>query len=70
MMEYIILFSEIRFFLILAPLILPFPLDINHVKYYINIVDINTNNYVFLSEYCNWTADSTWWRESVHLWRV
>jgi len=53
MMEYIILFSEIRFFLILAPLILPFPLDINHVKYYINIVDINTNNYVFLSEYCN-----------------
>jgi len=52
-MECIILFSEIMLFLIPAPIILPFPLDINHVKYYINIVDINANNYVFLSEYCN-----------------
>ena len=43
---------NIMYFLILAPIILPFPVDINHVKCYINIVDINTN-YVFLSEYPN-----------------
>ena len=43
-----------------------FPVDINHVKYYIDIVDINTN-YVFLSEHSNWTTDSTCWRESVHM---
>jgi len=53
----------------MAPIILPFPVDINHVKYYINIIDINTN-YVFLSEYPNWTTDSTCWRESVQMWRV
>jgi len=52
MMENIILFCKIIFFLILAPIILPFPVDINHAKYYINTVDINTN-YVFLSENCN-----------------
>jgi len=44
--------SNIMFFLILAPIILLFPVDINHVQYNINIVDINTN-YVFLSEYAN-----------------
>jgi len=44
--------SNIMFFLILVPIILPIPVDINHVKYYITIVDINTN-YVFLSEYPN-----------------
>ena len=27
-------------FLNLAPIILPFPVDINHVNYYINIVEI------------------------------
>ena len=69
MMEYIILLWKIIWFLILTPIILPFPVDINHVKYYINIVEINTN-YVFLSEYSNWTADSTCWRESVHMWHV
>ena len=55
--------------LILAPIILPFPVDINHVKYSINIVGTNTD-YVFLSEYPNWATDSTCWRESVHMWRV
>jgi len=49
-MEYIILFCKIMCFLILAPIILPFPVDINHVRYYINTVDINTNH-VSLSEY-------------------
>ena len=67
--EHIILFWNIMFLLILAPIILPFPVDINHEKYYINIVDINTY-YVFLSEHSNWTTDSTCWRESVHMWRV
>ena len=56
-------------FLILAPKIPIFSVDSNNVKCYINIVGINTN-YVFLSEYPNWTTDSTWWRESVHMWRV
>ena len=69
MMENIILLWKSIWFLILAPIIQPFPVDINHVKYYINIVEINTN-YVFLSEYSNWTADSTCWRESVYVWRV
>ena len=69
MMDCTFLYCITISFVILAPIILPFPLDINHVKYYINTVDINTN-YVFLSEYCNWTADSTCWRESVHMWRV
>ena len=68
-MDYIILSCIIMCFLILVPIILPFPVDINHVKYYINIVELNTN-YVFLSEYSNWTADSTCWRESVHVWHV
>jgi len=52
MIECIILFCKIIFFVTLAPITLPYPLDINHVKYYINTVDINTN-YVLLSEYCN-----------------
>ena len=69
MMEKIILLWKSIWFLILAPIILPFPVNINHVKYYINIVEINTN-YVFLSEYSNWTADSTCWRESVYVWHV
>jgi len=52
MMECKILYCTIMSFLILAPIILLFSVDIRHVKYYINIVDTNTN-YVFLSEYCN-----------------
>jgi hypothetical protein len=67
MIGYIILYCIIMSFLILAPIILPFPVDTNHVQYNINTVDINTN-YVFVSEYSDWTADSTGWRESVHMW--
>jgi len=62
-------YNDVLYNCILAPIILPFPVDINHVQYNINIVDININ-YVFLSEYPNWTTDSTCWRESVHMWRV
>ena len=69
MMGCIILYCIIMCFLILVPIILNLPADINHVKYFINIVEMN-NNYVFLSEYSNWTTDSTCWRESVHVWRV
>jgi len=69
MLDCMFLYCITISFLILAPIILPFHVHINHVKYYINTVDINTN-YVFLSEYCNWTADSTSWRELLHMWRV
>ena len=50
-MQYIILFQKMMSYLMLAP-ILPFPVDSNHVKYYINIVDINTN-FIFLPEHSN-----------------
>jgi hypothetical protein len=52
MTGYIIVCCIVMCSLVLAPIIFPFPVDINNVKCNINTDDINTN-YVFLPEYSN-----------------